>query len=243
MEEKAYNFLKDLQFSHWWFKGKSAVIVALLEKYAAAGNSAILDIGSGFGALIPVLKKFGAVDALESHKESHERLKELGAAEVFDIPDFPENYPPKRYDLVCLFDVLEHLEDDVKALGIIRDKLLKPGGKCMITAPAYMWLWSEHDEAHKHYRRYTKTGLKRVFDAAGFKAVKISYFMTLLFPFAAVQRLLLRQKCLRLDSELKMPGETMNGVMEFIFSFERHLINKINLPYGLSIIAVAEKNA
>ena len=109
MEEKLYDFHKNNQFSHWWFKGRNRIIESFLKKEIKSTNNDIIDVGAGYGVCVPVLKKFGNVDAIEPYIKAHPYLKELGVDKVYSITNFPTEIPDKKYDIVTFFDVLEHL--------------------------------------------------------------------------------------------------------------------------------------
>jgi len=239
MEKEGYRFLKDLQFKHWWFNGRRKVVEAFIGSDRNETKGQVLDIGSGYGALVSVLKTIGCVDVIEPYKEAHQTLIDIGVQNIFDIIDFPYSYPSKKYDYVTLFDVLEHIEDDTRALEVIKEKLLKLGGKCIITVPAYMWLWTKHDDINHHFRRYNKAGLKKIMEHSGFKNIRISYFMTFLFPLAVLERIFLKIRPNK-NADLKLPNPIVNKLFEVIFGLEDKFISKIDFPFGLSLIARGE---
>lgn len=236
MEKAGYDFLREVQFKHWWFQGRRRVVKAFIVGEGDETKGQVLDIGSGYGALVPVLKAMGYVDVIEPYKEAHPTLIDMGVQNIYAIKDFPQNFPQKKYDCVTLFDVLEHIEDDGKALGVIRERLLKPGGRCLLTVPAYAWLWTKHDDIHHHFRRYHKKGLKGIMEQAGFKDIRISYFMTFLFPLAALERIFLKIRPPE-NANLKLPHPLVNKLLERIFGWEDKFISKMNFPFGLSLIA------
>jgi SAM-dependent methyltransferase len=101
----------------------------------------------------------------------------------------PDNIPyNEKFDLICMFDVLEHIQDDKKALTKIAG-LLKPAGTLIITVPAYSWLYGAHDKMLQHFRRYSKNTLNETINYSDLKVLKSSYFNTLLFPLVILARL------------------------------------------------------
>jgi hypothetical protein len=239
VEEAVFDFHKDFQFKHWWFTGRNRIIQSFLSAEIKKKNNSIIDIGAGYGACIPVLKNFGEVDVLEPYMKAHPYLKEMGVNKIYEITEFPSTYPDKKYDIVTYFDVIEHIEDDLGTLTITRQKLLNPNGKCIITVPAYQWLWTNHDKVNMHFRRYSRKTLKKVLQEAGFKNIRISYFMNFLFPIALMDRLIFKFK--KHEQEQSSPTlGIMNKVFGFIFNLEAPLISKVNFPFGLSLIAKAE---
>jgi SAM-dependent methyltransferase len=241
MEKDAYDFLETGQENHWWIKSKCKIVDSFLKSTIRERNLSIIDIGSGFGAVIPALKKWGYVDAVESYERAHPVLQKLGVKKIIDIPDFPETIPEGKYDLVCLADVLEHIKDDFYAAQVIHDRMLSDRGRIILTVPAYQWLWTSHDLIHHHCRRYNHRRLELVLKRAGFKNIRISYFMTLLFPLAIVQRVVLKFFPSKTLDDTP-PHPFINTLFSTIFGIESILLRKINLPFGLSLIAIAEKS-
>jgi SAM-dependent methyltransferase len=154
------------------------------------------------------------------------------------LPDL-SMFKPGSYDLIALLDVLEHVPDDLGSLKAIRG-LLKPGGALILTVPANKWMWSAHDVAHHHFRRYTKTELARLFRQAGYDIQLHSYFNTLLFPAVAAARLFgkLRKSETADDA---MPGKRVNSLLNKIFGFEAGLIGRMPMPFGVSLIAIVRR--
>ena len=151
------------------------------------------------------------------------------------------NQIAKNFDLIVLLDVLEHIEDDTQSLATIRT-LMSDKALILITVPAYQWLWSEHDTLHHHVRRYSKKTLKEKLNVSGFRVKYISYFNTLLFPFALVERMKQRIFSSSNEEALSMPNKSINYLLEKIFSYEANFINKISFPFGLSLIVIAENS-
>jgi len=170
------------------------------------------------------VRKFGIVQFPRLHQR-REPLPELAGI------------PEHNYDVVGAFDVIEHIPDDVGAMASIA-RLLKPGGKLVMTVPAHQWMWSAHDVVNHHQRRYSKASLKRLIEASPFKLEAIGYFNSLLFPVAVAERL--ASKALgKDDSKLSLPPAPINQALERTFAAERGLIGRVPLPPGLSLFAVA----
>jgi SAM-dependent methyltransferase len=145
------------------------------------------------------------------------------------------------YDVICLFDVLEHIEDEAGAMEWIDDHLA-PGGVLLVTVPAYDFLWSHHDDLAQHHRRYTKPALEALLGRR-FQVAYASYFNTHLFPAIAAVRLI--QRLLRLDggNDKAVGGKGFsNGVLQTVFAAERLWLPAVKLPFGVSIFAVAHKS-
>ena len=148
-----------------------------------------------------------------------------------------EGVPDDTYDMVAALDVVEHIPDDKAALeGISR--VLKPGGKLLMTVPAHQWMWSAHDVVNHHQRRYSKRDFKRLVNESPLKLESIGYLNSLLFPLAMAQRLASKLTG-KEDANLAPPAEPINQVLERVFALERRVIGRIPLPPGLSLFAVA----
>src|SRR3989449_2772319 len=169
---------------HWWFRGRLAVLLAILRRVLPPGHARLLELGCGTGTVLAALAEFGEAGGMEPHPD----LAAVARSAGLDVRPgrLPNDLvvPPGWADAVLLLDVIEHLDDDVAALETAR-RALRPGGLLVITVPAYRWLWSGHDVALGHRRRYTARGLARLVERAGFHVVHASYFNTLLFPAVA----------------------------------------------------------
>ena len=138
-----------------------------------------------------------------------------------------------------MLDVLEHLDDEAAALAAARGALA-PAGVLVVTVPAYAWLWSGHDVALGHRRRYTAARLRAAVAATGFRVTRVTYFNTLLFPVLALVR---AAKRLRGDAshDLRPAGGALGGRARALLCLERHLVPRMRLPYGSSLLLVARR--
>ena len=236
MDPSAYREMADTEGRHWWFTGRRAILESLISRLELPRPARILEIGSGTGGNLEMLARVGEVVAMETDDGARALALEKTAGR-FDIRPgrCPGEIPFAKagFDLVCLFDVLEHIDEDVATLGAVR-ALLAPGGCALITVPAYRWLWSAHDEFLHHKRRYTAGELRAKALGAGFRIEALSYFNTLLFPLAAAARLL-RQK------GTAVPPAPVNRLFHAVFSAERFLAGRLPLPFGVSLLAVLRR--
>jgi hypothetical protein len=134
--------------------------------------------------------------------------------------------------------VLEHIPEDVPALAALRTKLA-PGGRILVTVPAMPWLWSAHDIAHHHQRRYTPASLNKVFHDAGLKPIHQTHFNSLLFPLIVAVRAL-HKLTGREGGDDEMPSRPVNAVLAALFGAERHWVTTLSIPFGVSMAMVAE---
>jgi len=133
--------------------------------------------------------------------------------------------------------VLEHVADEAGALRACR-RLLAPGGRLVVTVPAYAWLWSRHDELLGHRRRYTAGSLRAVVEAAGFAVDRVTYFNTLLAPPIMATRIV-RAALRRSRHDLERPAPLVNRLLARAFGAEATLLRFASLPFGISILLIA----
>ena len=241
MEKYIYQELYELENKHWWFVSKKNIVIGFIKKYLhVSKENKILDVGCGSGLMLNDLTGFGTVCGMDSSDEAIKFSKLVFNGEVKEgyIPGrIP--YPEKHFDLILALDVLEHLEDDVKSIDDIKAHL-NDNGICIITVPAYMFLWSYHDKVHEHKRRYTSKELYQKLRAAGFNILKLSYYNTLLFLpillLRTVNKIFKRES----GSDAKMPNRYLNYMLQKVFTFECSLLKFFNMGFGVSIIAVVK---
>lgn len=240
MDRLIYDRIRDLEADHWWFVGRRQILRGLLQRVGTPIGAKILEVGCGAGGNVPLLRDFGEVTALEPDDESRAYAGERLGMTV-DTGLLPDGLPyaPESFDLVCAFDVVEHVDDDAASVQALA-RLVKPGGAILTTVPAYQWMWSHHDVLHHHKRRYRLPAYRALFEAAGLTIETATYFNTLLFPLAAAQR---TAKRLLGDQSADdaMPPAALNKALTSIFALETPLATGPGLPFGLSIAVIARK--
>jgi SAM-dependent methyltransferase len=228
---------------YWWHRARRSVVCRVLQRYVPP-RARVLDVGCGTGATTVALRRFGSVSGLDMGLAAlrHARARGLpvacGSAERLPLDD-------GRLDVIVALDVLEHLEDDRRALREIL-RALRPGGVLLVTVPAYPFLWSSHDEALGHRRRYRLAELRNRISAAGFQIELCSYVMALALPVAAA---------VRLAERLRPPGHRpsesgyvrlprlLNDALAQLTSLSGWLLGFMALPFGLSVLAVGRRPA
>jgi SAM-dependent methyltransferase len=239
MERAVYEAMAEHDERHWWYRARREVVAALIRRKVHPPKGAqILEIGCGTGHNLPMLGEFGTVDALEVDEIARGMAEERLGRPVLSSP-LPRlvGLADDRYDMVAALDVIEHIPDDKAALeGVAR--VLKPGGKLVMTVPAHQWMWSAHDVVNHHQRRYSKSSLKKLIEGSPLKLESIGYLNSLLFPVAVAQRLASRISG-KDDANLAPPAEPINQALERVFAAERRVIGRVPLPPGLSLFAVA----
>jgi len=247
MKEELYHQMRELENSYWWYVARRKIILSLVTKFfhRPEGRVRVLDIGCGTGSMLRWLATYGEVRGIDASPVAVTYAQDQApTAEVRQVV-FPKEPLPwrDRYNLITLLDVLEHLDDDLGALHHVQ-ALLADGGMLVLTVPAFQFLWSGHDEAHHHRRRYTRRALRQKLEAAGFTVAKLSYFNSLLaLPILGVRLL---GKVLRRGqpaSDLRRSPRSVNAVLTRVFGFERFILRFISMPVGVSIIAIVERAA
>lgn len=245
MDSVEYRLLREVQDLHWWWRGRAALIERLLKRYIGKDRRLdIADLGAGAGANIGLLLPYGQVAALELNSDC---LRHIAATWPIGVELVPWTMPQpldRQFDLILLADVLEHIEDDVEAVAWI-SRHLRPGGIFVMTVPAHRWMWTEMDEEVGHFRRYSKRQLTSLI-AAHFSIKFISYYNALLWPakalfvlFSRLSRTLFPERPKRSHSAL--PPAPLNALLRTIMTVESAFIDPLRLPFGISLVVIAQK--
>jgi SAM-dependent methyltransferase len=234
---------RDLWERHWWWQARRRFVLAQIARLAAEHPlTEILDIGCGDGLFFPDLSQFGHPWGIEADS----RLIDPDGAyqNRIEVVMFDGSYRSgRRVDLVLMLDVLEHIEDDRGALSAVRE-LLRPGGHLLLTVPALPVLWSMHDVANCHFRRYTRSTLARRLDEAGLDIVCVRHF----FSWTVVPMLLRRILApARSDPAragrytVAVPNRTINALCRLASIVEQSLTLRVGGPIGSSLCAIARR--
>jgi SAM-dependent methyltransferase len=243
MDPGIYRRMAEVEDAHWWFSARRAILEKVIETLRLPCEAAILEVGCGTGGNLPMLARHGRVFGLESEPLAIDFARKRGCATV-DRGWLPQDIPfaPHKFDLCLMTDVLEHLEREVESLCAIRGRL-SSGASLLITVPALPFLWSSHDEAHHHLRRYVKAPLCALVAQAGYRVRYASYFNSLLFaPIAAIRTLrrLILPRSDRRQHDLAMPPAPLNWILNSVFGLERYVIGRMSVPFGVSLLLLAQ---
>lgn len=234
---------------NWLSRGRAAVIAALLNRHCRR-NGAVLEVGAGSGASVALLARYGRVDAIEVRDDALARLRKRPELRTLYQGAVPEVKLDRRYSLVGTFDVIEHIRDERAALSWVVQHL-EDDGLFVATVPAYRWLFSAHDVANQHYRRYSRRSLIQALPME-LTVRQCGYFNTTLFPAAvaaratwSMSRRLSRRGGAR--AEDKQPSgvpRVVDKVFCRALCSEAALIKSgVTPPFGLSVFCVAQKIA
>lgn len=240
MEPYLFRQMMEVEKSHWWFVGRRKIIDWALGRFQLSEDSTILEVGCGTGGNLELLAHYGNVKAMESDIAALEIARQRADVNIKHgwLPDHIP-FEQTKFDLIVLLDVLEHVPDDGAALHALREKL-RPGGKILITVPAFGFLWSKHDDLHHHYRRYSKPELMGLLRMSGYRVRYASYFNSILFPVIAAVRLFNRLSRNETTDDVKKPSYLINRILCTLFGAERYLLGEFSLPFGVSLLLMAE---
>ncbi len=253
MDSIYYKEYYHLERKNWWFKVRSNILQQRIAQLLPQLNTnTVLNVGVATGATSEMLATFGQVMSIEYDKECFEFTKSILKSPILNGSILELPFEEAQYDLVCAFDVIEHVEDDLLAVNEMK-RVCKKGGLVAVTVPAFMSLWGQHDVVNHHFRRYKLQQVVRLFEqGAKGKLLYKTYFNSLLFPpifaFRNLMRIfptnLFRNEAKGSGSDHSIIAETspINQVLENIFDTERKLLNKgWTFPAGVSALLVWQK--
>ena len=229
---------------HWWWRARERVILRALETHRpASGWKNVLDVGCGDGLFFDRLAELDGVELVEGVEPAAALVSANGPhrAQIHVVPFDASFEPGRRYSLVLMLDVLEHLEDPVGALRHALS-LLDAEGVFVATVPAFMALWTQHDELNHHFTRYDKVSFAALAAAAGLRVVESRYF----FRWTAAAKLVarVREALLPTSPALpKVPAAPINRALYLMSRLEEKLVGGVGLPFGSSLLVVGRTRA
>ena len=238
MDRAIFDRMAELDQTHWWYTARRQILSAFIAReIRPPAGARILEIGCATGHNVPMLRRFGTVDAVEMDGESRVTASKRLGIDVRDawLPELV-GVPEHHYDLVALLDVIEHVGDDRAALAAIARRL-RPGGRILLTVPAHQWMWSGHDVLNHHHRRYSRKALVALVRDSGLKLDRIGYFNSILFPLAVAARMA-RKLTGKEGKDDALPPAAVNRLFAALFGAEAYLLGRVPLPPGLSLVAV-----
>ena len=236
-----------IEDTHWWFLGRREIFLRLLRKYLPRAHDEhprrILDVGCGTGTMLRQLSRFGQAQGIDADAEAIAFCHDRGITQVRRVGGLPLPFAADAFDVITALDVIEHIEDDRAMLRELY-RIIRPGGLFLFSVPAYPFLWGAQDEISHHKRRYVASQLRARAVEAGFRVARLSYMNTLLFPAIAAIRLVRawRRRPIEVTSDfaLTRPG-LANDLLARLFALEAPMVERVNLPFGTSIVGVAFK--
>ena len=224
---------------HWWWRARERVILDALEAHRpAAGYRAVLDIGCGDGLFFDRLLAIPGVSLVEGIEPAEALVSPRGAHRArITVAPFDASFAPHRnYSAILMLDVLEHLPDPVGALQHALS-LLEPGGVILVTVPAFMALWTRHDQLNHHYTRYDERSFRALAAEAGMRIDEVRYF----FRWTAAAKVATRVIEAFVSGEPKfpeVPPEAVNRALYGLSRLEERVMGGLKVPFGSSLLAV-----
>jgi len=241
MLEEAYLELHALETQHWWFVGARIVYRTLLHLGLGppSGRQRILEIGSGSGGNLALLSEYGPTVGVEPSWLALKLTRfrpELGLVQArAEALPFMKNC----FDGVNLLGVIEHIEQD-KAVLDEAVRVCRRNGALILLTSALPILWSHHDEANLHKRRYTKSGLHQLLKSARLAPLRLSYLNFFIFAPVFIVRLWQRFRSTAPKYDMSKPGRLFNNILILLLKLEAWLIQKVELPIGVDLVAVCK---
>jgi SAM-dependent methyltransferase len=244
MEITAYFEEDEVEATHWWFKGRRKLFGEILAACGIGKGDAILDAGTSSGSNLRLLRDLGFRNyrGLELSPEAIaiSDRKGLGPVERGDICAMP--FADGSFDFVFSTDILEHVEDDNRALSEIH-RVLKPGGRCLITVPAFPSLWGHHDTITHHKRRYRQAPLLKQVKAAGLRTLTSYHFNYLLFLPIWMVRAVMRRVSSKPRNDNLLNFGLLNALLTLVFDFDIATAPHLQPPFGVSLLVLCQRPA
>jgi ubiquinone/menaquinone biosynthesis C-methylase UbiE len=241
MYQQEYEEMYKLEDFYWWFVGRRRLVCEILQKESAGGKPLkILDVGCGTGANMLAFSGHGEVHGVDPSSQAVTfcQRRSVTGVEQASIENLP--YPDSFFDVITILDVLEHTDDDLAALKEVK-RVAKPDALIISTVPAYGFLWSEHDEALQHRRRYSAHEVRNKMTVCGFDVERSSYFVTLLFWPIFLMRIAqgLAKDSTSPKTAIHVLPPWLNSFLLKLLDVERWILRGLNLPFGVTIVTTA----
>lgn len=242
MDKSVFLTEAKIEATHWWFVERRRLFATLIRKTAIPSDATVVDIGTGTGANLRLLRQMGfaQVVGIDPSADAAHWCAEKGLGDVHtgDIRALP--LADASVDLLLATDVIEHVDEDKQAVAEIW-RVLRPGGTALITVPAFPSLWGLQDVKSHHYRRYRMTPFLQLLERSGLVVEKKFYFNYLLFAPIFAARQVIRWLRVELGSENEVNNALLNRVLSFIFRFDVMTAPILKPPFGVSILALVHR--
>jgi len=253
MEDAVYQEFLELEADHWWFRGRRAIFVSLLDRFVgrrADKRRVLLDLGCGVGGMLGPMAEYGTALGTDVTFKGLEHCAARGFPGLLASHGTHAPFLDDSLDCITAFDAIEHIEDDVGALREMH-RALKPGGVVIASCPAYQFLYANQDRITHHFRRYTRGELVRKARSVGFEVEQASYINFWLFPLILPAVLLIKLKEKFAPPDDATAGSNVgigipawvNATLAAIFRSEAKVLARTSVPVGHSVVIVARKPA
>lgn len=236
MEHDEYAKMFAAEDHYWWFVARRNLALTLLD----SESDPVLDFGCGTGVALSKLQSLGVAIGLDRSEEALKFCRQRGLHQLVLADGTKIPLATDQIASAIALDIFEHIAEVELALAEVQ-RVLKPGGRLVLSVPAFQWLWGPHDVALMHQRRYTKSLMRQQLVVAGFEVEKLSYSVFFLFPVVVLVRILDRFRKGPAKVSLPKVPEWLNKILIGLQALETPLIKTTGLPWGSSVVAIARK--
>lgn len=227
---------------YWWYRARARLLETVLRPYVGAADN-VLDVGSADGPSVGWLRGSRAHVTLDLDPRGL-KVGEGVHGSALALP-----FANAAFDVVGAFDVLEHCEPEAVAVQEFA-RVLRPGGRLLLSVPAYQWAWSDFDEENGHYRRYTRPRAVAAVEASGLEVLRVSHAFASTFPLFVAERIARRvRRKLRSDGavaaadvvSLPRTSPPLDRLLTSLGSLDNRILQHRDLPFGSSVVLAARK--
>jgi SAM-dependent methyltransferase len=233
-----YIKMRQLEDHYWWFVSRRRLALDLWRRYAPTG--VVLDLGCGTGAVAEEIARSSEVVGLDFTRLALNHAADRGLRSLVQGDGARLPFRAESFSAIVALDIFEHIENHESAFAEAA-RVLRPGGVLVLSVPAYRWLWGPHDVALHHFRRYTRSWVRRSVAQAGLEPVTVSYSVFLLFPVVILERLWGKFRRGPARSSLPPVSSFSNWLLVRLMAWEARGVVSPGWPWGSSVVAVARK--
>lgn len=245
MDPAEFEQMFQVEETNWWYRSRRFLVRRQVEAEVRRVNRRlkILDVACATGMSFRFLSDLGDITGIDISHETIRLCARRGITDIVQCDAMALPFREDSFDLVLALDACEHFEDDRKSMREMY-RVLRPGGTVILTVPAFMFLWSPHDDSFHHLRRYTRPELKGKLEESGLKAVRASYYSFFLMPpvylFRKIRSSFGSRAEKKSDFFVPIPGPA-ERLLRGVMALERWLMRFFNLPFGVSLFTVSRK--
>lgn len=240
MNPDEYTKMYELEDHYWWFVGRRSLALRLLRQYVKPPRPDVLDLGCGTGVVLRELSNWADPTGLDMSEKAlrYSQSRDIRRLVKGDGEKLP--FRDGSFDAVIGLDIYEHIQHDEDAFAETF-RVLRPGGVVVLSVPAFRSLWGPHDVALHHHRRYRASEVRKRLRDAGLEPVRVGYSVFFLFPIVVAWRVFEKRKRGPAKASLVKVPEWGNRLLAGVQNVEASMIQRFDLPWGSSVIAVGRK--
>ncbi len=246
MDPAEFEQMFRIEETNWWYRSRRFLVRRQVQALAARFGRPlrILDVACATGMSFRFLSDLGDITGIDISSETIRLCNKRGITDIVQCDAMELPFADGSFDLVLALDACEHFDDDRKSMREMC-RVLSSGGTAVVTVPAFMFLWSPHDDSFHHLRRYTRSDLKKKLESAGLQPVKSSYYSFFLMPpvylFRKIRSFFGNTESKKSDFFMPMPLGA-EYILRGVMALERFIMRFIALPFGVSLFTVNRKS-